>query len=715
MRKALISVIAGVLILSSGLIAQTKKELSLSDAVLQQFADLGPTKMRGLDWINESAYIYKKGKNEEESLVGFDLKKNEEKTLLTLSDLNKKLEAFGKTVKSLPAFNSLNNNMLTFSIEGIYFVYLTDKGSLKSFHNEVDGISDVHINSSGNAMAYVKDNNVFYTDFNHEILQVSQDGSHNIVYGKAVSRFEFGINDGIFWKPDGSSFAYYRNDQSSVTDYPLVDLNSVPAVHKPIKYPMAGGPSEKVSLEYFTRDGTQVAFKTDPNIDSYICSVNWTPDASQVILVVLNREQNIARYLRFDGGSGEFMGIELEEHDEKYVEPLFPLIFTKSDGSEYIFMSQKDGFMHAYLKSGDNESQLTKGNWVITKYLGINNNNTIAYFEGTTEDATENHIYKVDLVKKTFDKISKNKGTYHAKLSPGGDYLITWFSSIDTPGKVVIADKDGIVIKTLHTSSDPLEEYKVQRPELLSIRNSEGILLNARMIKPSDFDDKKKYPVLVYVYNGPHVQLVKNSWWGGASLWMNYLAEMGYIVFTVDGRGSYNRGKDFEQSVFRNLSELEMKDQIDGVNYLKSLSYVDPDKIAVHGWSYGGYMTTSLMLHYPDVFKVGVAGGPVTSWKYYEVMYTERYMDTPSENPEGYKKSDVSNYVNNLKGKLLLIHGMNDNTVVPQHNLALVKNFIDEGVQVDFFPYPGHEHNVRGKDRVHLMQKVIDYIDEKLK
>ena len=714
MRKALLSMIAGILISTSGLTAQTKKELSLTDAVLKQYGDLGPTKMRGLDWINESAYIFKKGKKEDESLVRFDLKKNAEKTLLTLAELNKKLEVFGKNVNALPVFNSLNNNMLTFSVEGVYFVYEAEKGLLKSFQNETEGISDVHINSTGSAMAYVKNNNVYYTDFNYEILPASHDGSQQIVYGKAASRFEFGISEGIFWKPDGSSFAYYRNDQTAVTDYPIVDLNSVPAAHKPLKYPMAGGPSEKVRLEFFSTDGDQAKFQTEPDFDAYICSVNWTPDATQVILVVLNRDQNNARYLRFDGASGEFMGIEFEEHDPKYVEPLFPVIFTKKDGSEYIYLSQKDGFMHAYLRSGQNESQLTKGNWVITKYLGINSSNTFAYFEGTSEDATENHIYKVDLAKKTFNRISKNKGTYHAKLSPGGDYLITWFSSIDTPGKVLIADKDGIVIKTLHTSSDPLEEYKVQKPELLSIRNSEGTLLHARMIKPSDFDEKKKYPVLVYVYNGPHLQLVKNSWWGGASLWMNYLAEKGYIVFTVDGRGSYNRGRDFEQSVFRNLGELEMKDQIDGVNYLKSLPYVNTEKMAVHGWSYGGYMTTSLMLHYPDVFKVGVAGGPVTSWKYYEVMYTERYMDTPADNPEGYKKSDLSNYVQNLKGDLLLIHGMNDDVVVPQHNLALVKKFIDEGIQVDFFPYPGHEHNVTGKDRVHLMQKVLDYIEEKL-
>ena len=216
----------------------------------------------------------------------------------------------------------------------------------------------------------------------------------------------------------------------------------------------------------------------------------------------------------------------------------------------------------------------------------------------------------------------------------------------------------------------------------------------------------------MYVYGGPHAQLVRNRWWGAASLWMNYMAEKGYIVFTVDGRGSYNRGKEFEQVIFRNVGDMEMEDQIAAAEYLKSLPYIDGERMAVHGWSYGGFMTTSLMLQHPDYFKVGVAGGPVTNWKYYEIMYTERYMDTPESNPEGFMKTDLTNHVTNLKGKLLLIHGLSDDVVVPQHNFTLIKKFIDEGIQVDFFVYPGHPHNVRGKDRVHLMQKVLDYVED---
>jgi dipeptidyl-peptidase-4 len=263
-------------------------------------------------------------------------------------------------------------------------------------------------------------------------------------------------------------------------------------------------------------------------------------------------------------------------------------------------------------------------------------------------------------------------------------------------------------------SEDRLKNYNVGTTEIFNINANNGTSLYCRLIKPSNFDPEKKYPVVVYVYNGPHVQLVTNSYLGGSSLWMNYLAEQGYLVFTVDGQGSAHRGKEFEQIIHRQLGTQEMADQLAGVEWLKKQSYVNPARMAVHGWSFGGFMTTSLMLRAPGTFKVGVAGGPVIDWRLYEIMYTERYMDTPQENTEGYDLSNCTNRADKLQGKLLMIHGADDNVVVLQHNMRFLKACVDKKIPVDFFVYPGHEHNVRGKDRVHLMNKIITYITDNL-
>jgi dipeptidyl-peptidase-4 len=311
-------------------------------------------------------------------------------------------------------------------------------------------------------------------------------------------------------------------------------------------------------------------------------------------------------------------------------------------------------------------------------------------------------------------KLTMEDGYHHISLSSSGKYFIDDFSSLDTPHRIRIFSMNGKPILELLDAPNPLENRKIGKTELVDIKAADGTTLHARIITPSNLDPSKKYPVVVYVYNGPHVQLVTNSWLGGAPLWMHSMCEEGYIIWTLDGRGSDMRGLEFEQAIFRDLGTLEIQDQMAGVAYLRSLPYVDQERMGVHGWSYGGFMTTGLMLREPGTFKAGVAGGPVIDWKYYEVMYTERYMDTPQENPEGYAKSDLKKYVKNLKGDLLMIHGSSDDVVVLQHNMTFLKQCIDEGVQVDFFVYPGHAHNVRGKDRVHLMTKVIGYFMDKL-
>jgi dipeptidyl-peptidase-4 len=289
---------------------------------------------------------------------------------------------------------------------------------------------------------------------------------------------------------------------------------------------------------------------------------------------------------------------------------------------------------------------------------------------------------------------------------------LDYFSNVDTPRIIFLGSADGKQKTELLNAENPLKAYNLPKPELGTIKGEMDAILYTRMFKPYNFDANKKYPVLVYVYGGPHAQMVTNRWNAGGSLWMNWLANQGYIVFTVDGHGSASRGFAFESVIHRQVGTVEMKDQLAGVDYLKSLPYVDGERIAVHGWSFGGFMTTSLMTTYPEVFKVGVGGGPVIDWKWYEVMYGERYMDTEEQNPDGFNNNRVQDKIKNLKGKLLTIHGYQDDVVVPQHNLALQRAAVKAGVQIDFYFYPTAKHNVRGKDRAHLMRKVLDYIME---
>ena len=355
-------------------------------------------------------------------------------------------------------------------------------------------------------------------------------------------------------------------------------------------------------------------------------------------------------------------------------------------------------------------SQITKNKWIATSILGIDEKTNTVYYTGTGQDPREMHVFSVNINTLVNKKITSENGTHRAQISPNKKYIIDQFSSLDNPGVTQVINLLTGKKILLDQSKNPLENYKIGTTKSIELKTANDWKLYGRLIKPNNFNPEKKYPVLVYVYGGPHAQLVTNNWLGGASLWMHWMAEQGYFIFTLDGRGSAHRGFEFESSIHRQLGTLEIEDQLIGVNYLKSLNYVDSSRLAVHGWSYGGFMTTSLMTRSPGVFTTGVGGGPVIDWKWYEIMYGERYMDKPDQNPEGYKKASLLNYVDNLEGKLLLIHGTNDDVVVMQHNLAYVQECISKGIQLDFFPYPMHPHNVRGKDRVHLMTKVLNYI-----
>ena len=686
-----------------------QKELTLKESILSSRSELTPKKISGLQWIPETdTYCFTEGNN----LISSSPFSNEKSEIVSVETLNK-AEGLKKELSRFPSITWLNKNEFYFRKGNNYIKYNLQNKNFQTFSFDEKARNN-DFNKTTLDLAYTVDNNLFIRRVNGNIDQLSKETNKEIVYGQAVHRFEFGITKGTFWSPKGNKLAFYRKDETMVTNYPLANMNVRPAELKNIKYPMAGMKSHHVTLGvYNLKSKKTIYIKTSEPKDQYLTSVTWSPDEKSIFIGILNRDQNHLKMNQYNAETGTFIKTLFEEKDTQYVEPEHGLIFVPDHDDQFLWFSSRDNYKQLYLydTNGKLLKKVSDGNWDITDFIGFDKKNNI-YFQAATNDALERQIFKTTLKGKQ-DQITKSKGTHIASLNQNG-LLIDTFSNIDTPKEITIIDQRSKVKKVLSKANDPLKVYAYSKPELIKLKNKKGFDLNARMIKPSNFDKNKKYPVVVYVYGGSHAQMVRDSWLGAAPMWMYYLAEKGYIVFTLDNRGSHNRSSEFEQATHRNLGDKEMEDQRVGVDYLKSLPFVDADKMAIHGWSFGGFMTTSMMLRNPGIFKVGVAGGPVIDWSYYEIMYGERYMDTPEQNPEGYKKSDLSNYVEDLQGKLLIIHGQIDDVVVPQHSMKLLKASVDKGVQIDFFTYPGYPHNIRGKDRVHLMQKVIDYIEENI-
>ena len=586
-------------------------------------------------------------------------------------------------------------------------------------------------NKASRAVAYVKDNQLYVRDADNKEHQLTTDGSPSVVYGSAVHRNEFGITTGTFWSPDGKKLAFYRMDQSKVTDYPQVDIDTRIATCKPDKYPMAGGNTHHVTVGVYDLTTGQTTYLNTPNGsvsgDSiatsvpYLTNIAWGPDSKTIYLFELNRDQNDCRLVSYDAATGNRLAeLDRETHD-KYVEPLHPIQFLPWDNGKFILQSQRDGYNHLYLYSKDGKliKQLTSGPWVVQEVLGFNTKQKSIIIAANKYHPLHRWLYAVSIKDGKIRELVDTDGVHRGSLSETGAFLVDNWSNPTTPRCIdlISTASGGSAARTrLLTASDPWDGYQQPIFECGQLKAADGMTdLYYRMVKPHDFDPAKKYPTVVYVYGGPHAHNIEASWHWYSRSWETYMAQKGYIIFVLDNRGSENRGRDFEQATFRQLGQIEMQDQMKGVDYLRTLPYIDTDRIGVHGWSFGGFMTISLITNYPDVFKVGVAGGPVIDWKWYEVMYGERYMDTPQANPEGYEKTSLLSKAKNLKGKLQIITGYNDDTVVPQHCLSFLKACIEAGTQPDFFVYPGELHNMQGHASVHLHERITQYFEDYLK
>ncbi len=686
-----------------------EKHLTMEDAVLGYYKGLYPRGLQDLQWVkNKDEALYRDGGD-----FVFINPQGEEIRRISIQDFT----ASGIPLERLPYLTAIDGNKMVFSHDGTLYVwdYLRKESISRIAENEKGENTDYCMKNG--YLAYTVENNLYISSPGKSGIPVTSFRDTNIVSGQAIHRNEFGIEKGTFWSPGGKYLAFYQKDESQVSVYPLVDITTYPASLKNIKYPMAGQKSEQAKVGiYRISDGKTLYLDIDTSDEHYLTNLAWSPDEKYILLAEVNRAQDHMWLNVYDATTGRKVRTLFEEQNDKWVEPETPARFLPGSNDTFLWMSERDGFMNLYLYHLEDgfQRQITRFQFPVLSILGFDGAGGEVFVSATGEDPKERQVFRVSLDGKTPPvQVTKPGGSHYTELSPSGKYLIDTYSSPGVPLKqgIICPDKKDCVI--LKEVENPLKDYPRVTMEFVHLKSNDGFPLHARMIKPADFDPSRKYPVLVYVYGGPHAQLVTDTWMGGAPLWMYYLAqEKGYIIFTLDGRGSANRGFAFESVIHRHQGKAAMEDQMTGVEYLKSLPYVDSGRMAIFGWSYGGFMTISMMLHHPGVFTTAVAGGPVTDWKYYEVMYGERYMDTPVENPGGYRETRLPLYIDRLKGRLLVIHGSVDPVVVPQHSLTLLKAAVDKNIPIDFFTYPMHEHNVRGRDRVHLMEKVAGYILE---
>lgn len=718
--KKLFFLLVAINICLSTTIAQEKKMLTPEDAAYLNY-EVYPRGMN-VKWLaNTDKYIFPDKENPNNLMIQEVNGKNAN-VFLTLDQVNSYLNQAGlDSVRRIPNLSWIDNNKA-------YYYSMDKKNNMINLNlldiksKSISKITSMPTEAENMTVAlptlkvaYTIDNNLYVADGENQI-QITYN-PENVVAGQSVHRNEFAIDGGIFWSEDGMKLAFYNMDESMVTDYPLVDITERIATSKPIKYPMAGMTSHIVKLHVYNFEtGKELMIKTGEPEDQYLTAITWNPDNEKIYIGVLNRGQNHLKFNEYSAINGEYLQTIFEDTDEQYVEPVGPAHFIPNNNEEFVWLAQRDGFYHIWKHNTITKEakQITKGDFVVTSFYGFDKKGENVYYTSTEVSPLERHFYKVNIKNGKKVKITKEHGTHNVSVSATGRYFIDNYSSTDVARNVDIMDLNGNFVKRLHEAEDPLKNYNIGTIELGTLEAEDGQTLYTRMIKPYNFDPNKKYPVIIYVYGGPHAQMITDSWTADAGIYLHYLSQEGFIVFTLDNRGSADRGEAFEQVIHRQCGQAEMRDQKVGIDYLKSLPYVDADRIGTDGWSYGGFMSTNMKIHYPEDVKVSTAGGPVMDWKYYEIMYGERYMDTPEENPEGYELTSLENKTDKLEGKLMIIHCTTDPVVVWQHSLVFIENCIHNGKQIDYFVYPGHDHNVMGPDRAHLINKITEYFKANL-
>ena len=709
--------LAAVLMLTLSVGAQDKM---LSSKQLMTWSLYPQAKMRGLQFVgntNQIAYV--------QDTVLYVGNPGKTKARLTLSALNKVLAGAGmESLRGFPRCTVINDKELRFNANGKVMLYNMAKKTLSQVAKyPTENASNLDMEETHYKTAYTNGNNLYIADGDKVFPIESPD--QDIVFGQSVHRNEFGIEKGTFWSPKGNYLAFYRMDQSMVTDYPLVNTTARIAREQPFKYPMAGMKSHEVTVGIYDAAQGSVLYldsRHDESVaerENYLTNISWDPEEEFLYIAKVNREQNRMWMERYYVADGEFDTVLFTETNSRYVEPCDPIRFVPQHNDQFLWFSLRDGYKHLYLYNTDGTllRQVTKGNYEVQGIIGFDAKGENVFVYANKESAIGLAAYRVNLTTGEMTLLTPAKGTHSVVVNAAGTQLIDVYNSVENPGCAQVVDlKKGKVLTTLYQLENPLKDYAMPGIKMGTIKAADGVTdLYYRLITPPNMKAGEKYPTLVYVYGGPHSQLVTDTWLGGGNLYFLFLAQQGYVVFTVDNRGTDNRGFEFESCTHRQLGTIEMADQMEGVKFLQSLPYVDKNRMGVEGWSFGGFMTITMKLAHPEVFKVGCAGGPVIDWKWYEIMYGERYMDMPQENPEGYAGNSLLNKATDLQGRLLVIHGAEDITVVWQNSIEFIDACIKAGKQVDYFIYPHHEHNVRGYDRIHLYEKMFDYYETFLK
>lgn len=724
MKKILFAIL-----LSSTTLVYAQRGFSIEETVFGP-SKYAPSNLPGLKWTkNEDIFTYLD--ENRHNLLSRNSKYNwEVKHLATLSDLQSAVKNIihddKVEINYFPyQYEWTSNNTITFSMPTAMWVYKIDFDPITKkaqLINKTESKSrNLEYTTNNNKTAYLKGNNIEILTKDGQKIQVTKDTVDGIVNGSdQTHRQEFGINKGMWWSPNNQNLLFYKKDETMVSKYPIPQWDTRVATIKDIRYPMAGMKSEEVKLIiYNTLTNTYTTVQTNEPKEQYLTMVTWDPSSEYVYVGVLNRGQDHLKLNKYNAKNGQYVNTLFEETSTTWVEPQHPLIFIPNSPNLFLYQTDRDGFNHLYLYNTDGDliKDLGYKDIVVKDFKGFNTSFTKAYYIGSANNALERHLYEVNLKTGATKQLTVAKGTHNANISPSGRYILDQYSNLNTPNKIQIIDtktnKETILVDAPNPFTGKVDLPKIELIELVSADGHTP--LNGRITYPPNFDPTKTYPVMVYLYGGSHAQLVQDKWLGGVGYFDMYMAQKGYIVFTLDNRGSDSRGRDFTRVTHRQLGEAEMADQLVGVEYLKSLPYIDKDKMGIFGWSFGGYMATSLMTKHNDIFNTAVAGGPVMDWKFYEIMYGERYMDTPEENPEGYHKTSLLNKADQLKGNLLIIHGAQDPIVLQQHSMEFVEQAIKAGKQVDYFLYPTHEHNVSGKDRIHMYEKISKYFDIHLK
>ncbi|MBL8756486.1 MAG: DPP IV N-terminal domain-containing protein [Planctomycetes bacterium] len=564
-------------------------------------------------------------------------------------------------------------------------------------------------------VALVRDHQLWLVDASGGKRQLTFDGSPDVVYAAVAHRAEFGIDRGLFWSGDGRFLAFYREDLRPIAPYPYQDLGHVPA--KPVagRYPMAGQRHSRVQIGVCdTRDFAIRWLDQDPDADVYLTNVTFGPGTT-VHVARVDRGQTQLELVRHDATTGKVVATLLRENDPQWVEPEHGPTFL-GDG-RFLWWSSKDGHRHLWLHDADGAplTQVTKGTFDVQALVGLAADGKGVWFEAADEDPRQRHLWFANFDGSEVRKVTRERGTHRATLSPDGTFAHVVWSNLETPPQARLVELANGTATPLPSGPDPLAGTALPQQRMFTIKTDGDVVLFGPVALPPDLAAGQRCPVLLYVYGGPHVQQVTDQWLGGAPLWLQALAAEGYVVCRLDNRGTPNRGIEFEQSVHRQLGVLEVQDQLKAVEWCKQQPFVDPARIGVHGWSYGGYMTLRLLLAAPTTFACGVSGAPVTDWTMYETGYGERYMDTPAENPEGYKLSSCLPFVGRLERPLLLVHPTDDRTVVWQHTLAFVDRCIAEQKVIDYFPYPGQRHGLVGAHRAHFLGMLHGWLGKHLR